>query len=368
MYDFLIVGSGLFSCVFANLAHRNGKTCLIIEKRNHAFGNCYTEKIANINIHKYGPHIFHTNNETIWKFVNEYAQFNNYINRPKVLYKDHLYSFPINLFTLYQLWGTKTPTEAQRYLDKVKIKIDNPSNLEEWILSQVGEELYEKFIYGYTKKQWNTEPKNLPSFIIKRLPIRLNFNDNYFFDKYQGIPIDGYSKLLSNMIDKTEIILNTDYFDNQDYWNSKAKYVVYTGPIDRFFDYKFGVLQYRSLRFEEYILNTKDFQGNTIINYTEESVPYTRIIEHKHFEDSQSDFTVITKEYPQDYQTNNEQFYPINNEENNYIYNRYKQLSTTLTKFIFGGRLAEYKYYDMHQIIGSAINRYNSCFNNSEAK
>lgn len=360
MYDYLLVGSGLFSCVFSHLAKKDKKQCLIIEKRNHPFGNCYTENIDGINVHKYGPHIFHTNNDNIWKFVNEFVEFNNYINRPKVNYDNKIYSFPINLLTLYQLWGVTNPQQAQDKLNNVKIKIDNPSNLEEWILSQVGEEIYQKFIYGYTKKQWNTEPKNLPSFIIKRLPIRLNFDDNYFFDKYQGIPIGGYSKLLQNMTDGIEIILDTDYFDNIDYWNSRAKHIVYTGQIDRFFDYKFGVLNYRSLRFEHSRVDMEDFQGNAIINYTNESIPYTRTIEHKHFEFNNCNHTIVTKEFPQDWTLEKEPFYPINNSENNNIYSKYKELIASLKHITFGGRLAEYKYYDMHQIIGSAFNKYQS--------
>lgn len=366
-YDYLLVGSGLFSCVFSNLARLDGKSCLIIEKRNHPFGNCYTEKKDDITIHKYGPHVFHTNNDNIWKFVNQYCKFYNYINRPKVNYKGNIYSFPINLFTLYQLWGVKTPQQAKDKLESVRIHFDNPSNLEEWILSQVGQEIYEKFIYGYTKKQWNTEPKNLPSFIIKRLPIRLNFDDNYFFDKYQGIPIGGYSELLSNLVDKTEIILETDYFTNRDYWNNIAKYIVYTGPIDRFFDYKFGVLEYRSLRFEHESIPVDDFQGNAIINYTEENIPYTRIIEHKHFEKSESRSTIISREYPQNWNIEREPFYPINNDYNNNIYDKYKNLTKDSKNIIFGGRLAEYKYYDMHQIIGSAITKYNN-YNDKHTK
>jgi UDP-galactopyranose mutase len=356
-YDYLIVGSGLFGCVFAQQAKLNNKTSLILEKRNHPFGNCYTENIEGINIHKYGPHIFHTSNDTIWSYVNQFAKFNNYVNRPKVNYKEKIYSFPINLFTLYQLWGVSSPEQARVRLDKEKIQISNPQNLEEWILSQVGEEIYQTFIYGYTKKQWNTEPKNLPSFIIKRLPIRLNFDDNYFNDIYQGIPIGGYSTMMNNMIEGIEIVLETDYLQNRDYWNSKAKNIVYTGPIDEFYNYEYGVLNYRSLRFEHNTFKTHDFQGNAIINFTDENVPYTRSIEHKHFENTNSDITIVTKEYSQDWSQTLERFYPINNEKNNNLYDKYKQLSKS-SKVIFGGRLGEYKYYDMHQIIGSALHKY----------
>lgn len=361
MYDYLIVGSGLFGCVFAEQAKRDKKKCLIIEKRSHPFGNCYTENIHGINIHKYGPHVFHTNNEDIWKYVNKFAIFNNYVNRPKVNYGGNIYSFPINLMTLYQLWGVSTPDQAREKLDSVKVSISNPSNLEEWVLSQVGSEIYEKFIKGYTEKQWNTDPKNLPSSIIKRLPIRLNFNDNYFNDKYQGIPIGGYTQMMQNISDGTEIILNTDYIDNREYWNSIAKKIVYTGPIDRFFDYSFGVLDYRSLKFEQQVLDTDYFQGCAIVNYTDKQVPFTRIIEHKYFEESAfiKDKTVVTREYPQDWKVGMDAFYPINNKLNNDIFTKYKLLANDFNKnTIFGGRLAEYCYYDMHQIIGSAWSKY----------
>ena len=361
MYDYLIVGSGLFGCVFAEQAKRDKKKCLIIEKRNHPFGNCYTENIHGINIHKYGPHIFHTNNEDIWEYVNKFAIFNNYVNRPKVNYGGNIYSFPINLMTLYQLWGVSTPDQARQKLDSVKVSISNPSNLEEWVLSQVGSEIYEKFIKGYTEKQWNTNPKNLPSSIIKRLPIRLNFNDNYFNDKYQGIPIGGYTQMMQNISDGTEIVINTDYFNNREYWDGIAKKIVYTGPIDRFFDYSFGVLDYRSLKFEEQVLDIDYFQGCAIVNYTNKEVPFTRIIEHKYFEEAVliKDKTVITREYPQDWKIGMDAFYPINNKINNEVYTKYKLLAANFNKnIIFGGRLAEYCYYDMHQIIGSAWSKY----------
>lgn len=357
-YDYIIVGSGLFACVWTNLCIRDKKTVLVLEKRNHPFGNCYTENINGINIHKYGPHIFHTSNDEIWKFVNQFSQFNAFINRPKVNYQDKLYSFPINLFTLYQLWDVKNPTEALQKITDVKKHINNPNNLEEYILNQVGEEIYYTFIYGYTKKQWNTEPKNLPSSIIKRIPIRLSFNDNYFDDKYQGIPIGGYSNMMQNMIENTEILLETDYFNKRDYWNSQAKNIVYCGPIDRFFEYSYGRLDYRSLKFEHIELAIEDFQGNAIINYTDENVPYTRIVEHKHFENIKSQTTIISKEYPSDLLVGSEPFYPINNKINNDIYNKYYQLSKLNENIIFGGRLAQYKYFDMHQIIGLAFKKY----------
>jgi UDP-galactopyranose mutase len=359
-YDYLIVGAGLFGSTFAHLASKDHKKCLIIDKRNHIAGNCYTEKNDDIDIHIYGPHIFHTNDNKIWHFVNQFTSFNNHINRPKVSYNDNIYSFPINLMTLYQVFGVKNPIEAKAKLDSVKIKIDNPQNLEEWSLSQIGEELYKIFIYGYTKKQWGTDPKNLPSFIIKRLPIRLNFDDNYFFDKYQGVPINGYTEMISNMIGNTEIILECDYFNNKTYYDSLAKRIVYTGPIDRFFDYEYGSLSYRSLKFDIEKKNISDYQGNAIVNYTSESIPYTRIIEHKHFNNAKSEYTIISKEYPQQWSIGSEEYYPINNDNNTIKYNKYKQLSLKNNKYIFGGRLAEYKYYDMHQVIGSALNLYSN--------
>lgn len=354
-YDFLIVGAGLFGATFANLASKNKKTCLIIDKRDHVGGNCYTKKISNIDVHMYGPHIFHTNNDKIWNYVNQFTKFNNYVNRPKVNYQEKIYSFPINLMTLYQLWGVKNPSEAQKKLDSVKIKIDNPTNLEEWVLSQVGEEIYYTFIYGYTKKQWNTDPKNLPSFIIKRLPIRLNFDDNYFFDKYQGIPVNGYTDMILNMIDGVDFDLGCDYFSKRDYYDSLAKRVVYTGPIDRFYNNIYGSLAYRSLRFETMELKMDDYQGNAIVNYTDEKTPYTRVIEHKHFNPSMNkDSTVLSREFPQNWTQNLEPYYPVNDEQNTKIYDMYNNISKD-NKYILGGRLAEYRYYDMHQVIASAM-------------
>jgi UDP-galactopyranose mutase len=356
-YDYLIVGSGLFGSVFAHEITKYGKKCLIIEKRKHIGGNCYTETVDNINIHKYGPHIFHTNDDKIWSWINQFCSFHPYKHSPKVSYRDNLYSFPINLLTLYQLWGVKTPEEAKERLEKERHKIENAQNLEEWILSQVGSEIYEIFIKGYTTKQWGMDPKNLPASIIKRIPIRTNFDDNYFFDKYQGIPVGGYTSIFQKMTEGIEILFNTDYFENRDHWNSLSNKIVFTGKIDEFFDYKFGELQYRSLVFENQRFETDDYQGISIVNYTEKDVPFTRITEHKHFEKSKSDVTWITKEYPSVYTKSKIPYYPINDEKNNAIYRAYKELAIQHTNIIFGGRLAEYKYYDMHQIIGSSLKK-----------
>jgi len=355
-YDYLIVGAGLFGSVFARQMTDAGKKCLIIDKRSHPAGNCYTEKIDGINMHVYGPHIFHTNNLEVWNYINKYSEFNNYINKPKVYYKNNIYSFPINLFTLYQLYGCKTPDEAKAKLDQVKIKISDPSNLEEWILSQVGKEIYETFIYGYTKKQWGREPKDLPSSIIKRLPIRLNFNDNYFFDRYQGIPIGGYTELFKKLNEGIEIALNSNYLKLKQYLDKITDKVVYTGALDEYFDFCYGDLEYRSLKFEHEFLKTKDYQGNAIFNYTEESIPFTRITEHKHFEFLETESTIITKEYPKEWKRGDEKYYPINDESNNNRYKKYKELIEKEKNIIIGGRMADYKYYDMHHVIALALN------------
>ena len=355
-YDFLIVGAGLFGSTFAQQAKEKGKTCLIIDKRNHTAGNAYTEKIEGINVHKYGPHIFHTSDESIWNYVNRFAEFNSYVNRPKVNYKGKIYSFPINLFTLYQMFGVGTPEEAKQLLADLKTNNKSPKNLEEWILSEVGEEIYRTFIYGYTKKQWGREPRELPASIIRRLPIRLTFDDNYYTDKYQGIPIGGYTQMIEKMQEGIEVRLGVDFFEDRVKFEGMAETIVFTGPIDEFFGHQHGELEYRSLRFETQILPIEDFQGNALVNYTEEEIPFTRICEHKHFESTKSGSTVITKEYPQAWFSGEEKFYPVNDEENNTRYLLYRKMAEDLSpKYIFGGRLAEYKYYDMHQVIGSAL-------------
>lgn len=361
-YDYLIVGGGLFGSVFSHRAILDKKTCLIIDKRNHIGGNCYTEVLDNIHIHKYGPHIFHTNDKNIWDFITSFGEFYPYKHTIKCITDKGLFSFPINLMTLYQLWGISNPEEAKIKLNSVKVQINKPSNLEEWALSQVGEEIYYTFIYGYTKKQWNTEPKNLPASIIQRLPIRLNFNDSYFYDSYQGIPIDGYTNIISRMIEGCDIELSVDYFCKKDYYNSLANQIVFTGQIDEFFTYCFGKLDYRSLKFKTEKVVTSDYQGCSVVNYTSEKTPYTRITEHKHFLPTQSNISYITKEYPDN---TNQPYYPINNELNNRIYLQYKKLSLINKKYIFGGRLAEYRYMDMHQVIGSALNKYLKNYKNN---
>lgn len=357
-YDFLIVGAGLFGSTFAQQAKEMGKTCLIVDKRDHTAGNAYTEKVEGISVHKYGPHIFHTSDETVWNYVNRFAEFNSYVNRPKVNYKGKIYSFPINLLTLYQMFGVKTPEEARNLLEGLKTDNKTPKNLEEWILSEVGEEIYRTFVYGYTKKQWGREPRELPASIIRRLPIRLTFDDNYYRDKYQGIPIGGYTQMIEKMQEGIEVRLGVDFFVDREGFESLAERIVFTGPIDEFFDHQHGELEYRSLRFETQILPIEDFQGNALINYTEEEIPFTRICEHKHFEFTKSESTVITREYPQTWSSGKEKFYPVNDEGNNSRYLLYRKMAEDLSpKYIFGGRLAEYKYYDMHQVIGSALSK-----------
>ena len=363
-YDFLIVGAGLFGSTFAHLANRGGYKCLLIDKRSHIGGNCYSENIDGINVHKYGPHIFHTNSIDIWNFVNQFSKFNNYVHTAKSYYDGQVYSFPINLMTFNQLYGITKPIEAKRHLDAVRIKNDDPKNLEEWILDKVGKDLYSKFIEGYTTKQWDKHPTDLPASIIKRLPIRLTYNDRYFLDDYQGIPVDGYTNLISNMLEDVDVKLYSDYLTNRDEWDRMAHRVVYTGPIDDFFDCQFGKLEWRSLRFDFLKLEKTDFQGASVVNYSDVNIPYTRIVEYKHFDQSTIENTVLSIEYPQNYSEGSEKYYPINTPQNTTILHKYMSLIDK-SKFIFGGRLAEYKYYDMHQAIASAMHRYKSltCLN-----
>ena len=355
MYDYVIVGSGLFGSVCARELTDKGYNCLVLEKRNHIGGNCYTENKEGIHIHKYGAHVFHTSNKEIWDYVNKFAKFNNFVNHVKVKYNNSIYSFPINLFTLHQLYGVTTPEEARKKIEEVRVKNDNPKNLEEWILSHVGYEIYLKFIKEYTTKQWGRDPINLPTSIIKRLPIRFTYDDSYYGMDYQGIPIGGYTQIFEKLLDGSEVKLNVDYLINKNKFNKLAKKVIYTGPIDAYYDYQFGHLNYRSLKFETERVEVSDYQGNAVINYTELHYPYTRIVEHKHFDSVNTNFTYITKEYPMEYDNNIDPYYPINDHINTSIFEKYKKLADVESDVIFGGRMAEYRYYDMHQVIGSAL-------------
>lgn len=356
-YNYLIVGAGLFGSVFAHEATKSGKKCLIIDKRDHLGGNVYCESKEGINIHKYGAHIFHTNDKRIWDYVNGFVEFNRFTNSPLAQYEGKLYNLPFNMNTFYQLWGVKTPKEAKKKIEEQieELNIKDPKNLEEQALSLVGVDVYEKLIKGYTEKQWGRKATELPAFIIKRLPVRFKFDNNYFKDKYQGIPIGGYNKLIEGLLKGIDVKTNVDYFKNREDWNQKAEKIVFTGKIDEYFDMQLGELEYRSLKFEHETLNEPNFQGNAVVNYTEKKVPFTRIIEHKHFEFGDQEKTIITREYPLESKKGSEPYYPINNEVNNKRFNKYKKLAEQESNVIFGGRLAEYKYYDMHQVIGSAL-------------
>lgn len=357
-YDYLIVGAGLFGSIFAYEANKRGKRCLVIDKRNHIGGNIYCENIEDINVHKYGAHIFHTSNKKVWDYINCFTEFNRYTNCPVANYKGELYNLPFNMNTFYQLWKVKTPKEAMDKIQEqvIEANIGEPQNLEEQAIKLVGKDIYEKLIKGYTEKQWGKKATELPSFIIKRLPVRLTFDNNYFNDKYQGIPIGGYNKIIEKMLEGIDINLNTDFFDNRDEFEKQADKIVFTGMIDEFYNYEFGTLEYRSLKFEHEILNEENYQGNAVVNYTEYEIPYTRIIEHKHFEYGNQPKTVITKEYPATWSKGDEPYYPINNDTNNYMYSKYKELADKEENIIFGGRLAQYKYYDMHHVIEQALN------------
>lgn len=356
-YDYLIVGAGLFGATFARHAHLKGHSVLVVDKRNHSGGNIYTKNIDGINVHFYGAHIFHTNDKPIWDFVNSFVSFNRYTNAPVARYKDELYNLPFNMNTFYQLWKTRTPAEAQQKIQQQieGLNIGEPKNLEEQALKLVGVDIYEKLIKGYTEKQWGRSAKDLPAFIIKRLPVRFTYDNNYFNDKFQGIPEGGYNKLTDGLLDGIEVRLNTDYFSDRDHFNRLAKKIVYTGPLDEFYDFRFGALEYRSLRFEHESLEIENYQGNAVVNYTEASVPFTRIIEHKHFEFGKQPNTVITREYPEEWTKGKEPYYPVNDEMNNRRFKQYEALKVGDPDVIFGGRLAEYRYYDMHQVIGAAM-------------
>ena len=357
MYDYLIVGSGLYGAIVARELKNAGYKVLIIEKRNHIAGNVYTEKRDNINVHVYGAHIFHTSDEKVWNYVNKYAKFNDFINSPLAYYKGEYYHMPFNMNTFHEIWGVNTAEEAKAKIEEEKAKenIKEITNLEEQAISLVGRTIYERLVKGYTEKQWGRDCKDLPSFIIKRLPLRFEYNNNYFNDIYQGIPIGGYTKLVENIIGDIEVKLNEDYLKNKGYWNKQAKNIIYTGAIDEFYDYKFGELEYRSLKFEVERIEKEFYQKNCVINYTEREVPYTRIIEHKYFENDQSPVTWITKEYPSDYKKGMEKFYPMNDEKNNNLYKKYAELASNEKNIFFGGRLGKYKYYDMDDVVAEAL-------------
>lgn len=369
-YDYLIVGSGLFGATFAHLAHKQGKKCLVIDKRHHLGGNVYCEKIEGINVHKYGAHIFHTSNKQVWDFVNSIVEFNRYTNSPVANYQGRYYNLPFNMNTFYQMWGVTTPEAAQAKIAEqqaeavARMKADGvtePRNLEEQAQILIGKDIYERLIKGYTEKQWGRKCTELPAFIIKRLPVRLVFDNNYFNDKYQGIPIGGYNKLIDGLLDGIETKVDTDFFENRSYWESLASKIVFTGKIDEFYDYKLGKLNYRTVRFETEALDTPNYQGNAVVNYTEREVPYTRVIEHKHFEMFGNEVydnprTVISREYSTEWTDGMEPYYPVNDQQNTALANKYKALADKEPNVIFGGRLAEYKYYDMAPIIEKVLN------------
>ncbi len=364
-YDYLIVGAGLFGSVFAREATDQGKKCLVIEKRSHTGGNIYSEKIGEINVHKYGPHIFHTDIPEIWEYVNRFAEFNRFTYCPMANYKGELYNLPFNMNTFYQMWGVKTPEEAKAKLRQQiqieRIGIEEPQSLEEQALKLVGRDIYEKLVKGYTQKQWGRDCKELPAFIIRRLPLRFTFDNNYFNHPYQGIPIGGYNMLVENLLKGIEVRLNTDYLKNKEGWNELAEKVVYTGAIDAYFGYSKGCLEYRSLRFETEVLEQENFQGCAGMNYTDCETPWTRIIEHKHFEFGTQPNTVVTREYPTEWKPGDEAYYPVNDEKNQKLYEEYRGLANMQEKVLFGGRLGEYKYYDMDQVIASALALLRKC-------
>ena len=359
MYDYLIVGSGLYGAVCAYELKKRGKSVLVLEKRDHIGGNIYTEKIEGINVHRYGAHIFHTHNKAIWEYINQFAEFNNYINQPVARYKDECYNMPFNMNTFTKLWrDVFTPAEAQKRIEEERAEgyTDNPQNLEEQAINLVGKTIYEKLVKGYTQKQWGRKCTELPAFIIKRLPVRFTFDNNYFNDRYQGIPVGGYTQIIEKMLDGIEVKLGCDFFADKEKYLAMADKVIYTGAIDRYYDYCYGALEYRSVRFETEVLDCPNYQGNAVINYTAYDVPYTRIIEHKHFEfDSTSPKTVISREYSSTWKLGDEPYYPVNDEKNGKLYLKYKELADREDKVIFGGRLGQYKYFDMDDVIDSAL-------------
>lgn len=357
MYDYLIVGAGLFGAVFAHEAAAAGKKCLVIDKRSHIAGNIYTEETEGIQVHRYGAHIFHTSDREVWDYVNRFAEFNRYTNAPVARYKDELYNLPFNMNTFHGLWGVKTPKEAKAKIEEQRSAAGTgePANLEEQAVRLVGRDIYEKLVKGYTEKQWGKAATELPPFIIRRLPVRFTYDNNYFNDSYQGIPAGGYTQMVANMLDGVEVRLGEDFFANRRYYDGIAEKTVFTGMIDEYYDYCYGELEYRSLRFETEILDEENYQGNAVVNYTEFDVPYTRIIEHKHFEYGTQPKTVITKEYPAPWHRGGEPYYPMNDERNNSLFAKYRKKADAQENVIFGGRLGEYKYYDMHHVVAEAL-------------
>ena len=361
-YDYLIVGSGLFGAVFAHEAMRHGKTCLVVEKRDHVGGNIACEKIEDIVVHRYGAHIFHTNDRRVWEYVNALAEFNRYTNSPIANYKGEIYNMPFNMNTFQRMWGVSTPAEAEAEIGRQRTEITGtPQNLEEQAISLVGRDIYEKLIKGYTEKQWGRDCTELPAWIIRRLPVRLTYDNNYFNDRYQGIPIGGYNVLIDRLLEGADIRLQTDFLEHRAELTALAETIVYTGTVDAYFDYCYGKLEYRSLRFETEVLDEQNHQGVAVVNYTDRETPYTRIIEHKHFEFGQQPKTVITREYPHTWQAGDEPYYPVNNDRNQELYARYAALAEK-ENVIFGGRLAEYRYYDMDKVIASALSKTDELF------
>lgn len=357
MYDYLIVGSGLFGSIFAYEAGKKGKQCLVVEKRDHIGGNIYTKEVEGIQVHQYGAHIFHTSNREVWEYVQQFAEFNRYTNSPVANYKGEIYNLPFNMNTFNKLWGVVTPAEAKAKIEEqaAVYRTEHPANLEEQALNLVGKDIYEKLIKGYTEKQWGHRATELPPEIIKRLPVRYIYDNNYFNDIYQGIPIGGYTAMIEKMLAKAEVRLGVDYLEHKDELDALAEKVVYTGPIDAYYGYQFGELEYRSVSFETEVLDQPNYQGNAVVNYTEYEVPYTRIIEHKHFEFGTQDMTVISREYPAAWKKGDEPYYPVNNEKNNMLYHSYEELAKEEKKVIFGGRLGTYKYMDMHHVVAEAL-------------
>ena len=356
MYDYLVVGAGLYGAVFTREAIKAGKKVLVIDKREHIGGNIYTEEVEGIQVHRYGAHIFHTSNKKVWEYIQQFAEFNNYVNSPIANYKGEIYNMPFNMNTFSKMWNIVTPEEALAKIEEQRAEIKGePQNLEEQAISLVGRDIYEKLVKGYTEKQWGRDCKELPASIIRRLPVRFTYNNNYFNDRYQGIPEGGYTAVIARMLEGADVILQEDYLSNKQEWDKKAKKVVYTGPVDAYFNYSYGPLEYRSVRFETEVLDKENYQGNAVVNYTDRETPYTRVIEHKHFDFGTQKKTVISREYSSEWKLGDEPYYPVNDAKNTELYQEYKMLADQEEKIIFGGRLGEYKYYDMDKVIAVAL-------------